>query len=60
MLSEKNQLFTNDHESLNRPAWVQTLEQGCGSGLGAFKHKQVHKADGVPQYDYYTRSRGHR
>ena len=53
-------VFTNDHESLNRPAWVQTLEQGMGSGMFAFKHKQVRKADGLLQRDYYVRSGGHR
>ncbi len=51
-------VFINKHESLNRPAWVQTLEQGMGSGLQGFKHKQVRKADGLLQRDYYVRSGG--
>lgn len=54
------QLFTNKHESLDRPAWTQTLEQGMGSGIEAFKHKQPKKADHPLQRDYYIRSRGHR
>ncbi len=51
-------LFQNGHESLNRPAWTVNLEQGMGSGLQAFNHKQVHKADGLLQRSYYMRSRG--
>ena len=58
MTGLKNLFTSNKHESLNRPAWVQTLEQGMGSGLNAFKHKQVRKADGLLQRDYYVRSRG--
>lgn len=27
--------------STDRLAWTQTLDQGLGSGLDAFKHKQV-------------------
>ncbi len=58
MIDSKNLFTTNDHESLNRPAWVQTLEQGMGSGMFAFQHKQVRKADGLLQRNYYVRSRG--
>ncbi len=58
MLVKPKQLFTNERASLNRPAWTQTLEQGMGSGLEGFKHKQVHKADGLLQRDYYVRSGG--
>ena len=54
------QLFTNDFDSLNRPAWTQTLEQGCGSGMDAFRHKQPAKADQPLQRDYYIKSKGHR
>ena len=50
----------NSAQSFRRPAWTQTLEQGMGSGLDAFKHKQPTKADAPPQRDYYVRSRGHK
>ncbi len=58
MIDSKNLFISNDHESLNRPAWTQSLGQGMGSGMFAFNHKQVRKADGLLQRDYYVRSRG--
>lgn len=58
MLDGKNQLFTSGRDSLNRPAWTQTLEQGCGSGLLAFKHKQGQGGNVPLRRDYYVRSRG--
>ena len=30
-------------ESTDRPAWVQTLWQGMGKGLEAYKHRIVRK-----------------
>ena len=30
--------------STNRPGWTQTLFQGMGNGLNAFKHKIVHRS----------------
>ena len=53
-----NQPLMNDKESANRPAWTQTLEQGMGSGMEAYKHKQPHKADEPLQRDYYEKSKG--
>ena len=50
--------FMDDAESSNRPAWTQTLEQGCGSGMEAYKHKQPKKADEPLKRDYYVRSKG--
>ena len=32
--------------STDRPAWTQTLEQGRGSGLHAYKHKLARKGQG--------------
>lgn len=58
MIDLKPVSINDNPESLKRPAWTQTLEQGMGSGLLAFKHKQVHKADGLLQRDYYVRSGG--
>ena len=59
MESNHGKLFTNELESLDRLAWTQTLEQGMGSGIEAFNHKQPRKADAPLQRDYYVRSRGH-
>jgi hypothetical protein len=43
--------------STDRPAWTQTIFQGRGNGLYAFKHKIVCKGQGnetvlIENYDY--------
>jgi hypothetical protein len=51
------QMFMNDVESSNRPAWTQTLEQGMGSGLDAYKHKQPRNGSGLKR-DHYIKTKG--
>lgn len=50
--------FMDDKESSNRPAWTPTLEQGRGSGMEAYKHKQPDRADGDLRRNYYVISHG--
>ena len=50
-------------ESSDRAAWTQYEDNGMGSGLNAYKHKQPsHKGRGEKertlQRDYYVRSKG--
>lgn len=42
-------------ESTDRPAWAQTIWQGMGNGLAAFKHRIVHRnnaTDIVRDFDW--------
>ena len=55
---EKKRMFMNDAESSNRPAWTQTLDQGMGSGLEAFNHKQPQHADEPLKRNHYIKSHG--
>lgn len=57
---QKKQVFMDDSESSKRPAWTQTLEQGLGSGMEAYKHRQPQKADAPLDRNYYVKSRGNK
>jgi len=55
---ETKQMFMNDAESSNRPAWTQyETAEGMGSGLNSFKNKQQDGKAGFKK-DYYVKSRG--
>ena len=51
----KHKVFIDDTESVNRSAWTQTISQGMGNGLEAYKHKQV---DSCLKLNYYVKTKG--
>lgn len=46
-------------ESTERMAWTQTIQQGMGNGLDAYRHKQPTEKHPI-LIDYYVKSRGHK
>ena len=52
------ELILSLNESADRPAWTQTLEQGMGSGMTAYNHKQPRQPSKPLEIDYYIKSEG--